>query len=47
MKIGNREIDWSTAPEMLWRALVFIVALAILLIVTTRWTRWQGAAIGW
>jgi len=31
---------------MIWRALVFIVALAILLIVTTRWTRWQGAA-GW
>jgi len=39
-------VDWRLAPELLWRALVFIVALAILLIVTTRWTRWQGAP-GW
>ena len=34
------------APEALWRALVFIVALTILIIVTTRWNRWQGRA-GW
>jgi len=40
------KLDWRTAPEMLWRALAFIVAAAILLIVLTRWDRWQGAA-GW
>ena len=34
------------AREAIWRTLVFIVALAILLIAVTRWTRWQGAA-GW
>jgi membrane fusion protein (multidrug efflux system) len=40
------KIDWRLAPEVVWRALVFIVAFAILIIVTTRWSRWQGAA-GW
>ena len=39
-------IDWRLAPEVIWRALVFIVALTILIIVTTRWNRWQGAP-GW
>jgi membrane fusion protein (multidrug efflux system) len=39
-------IDWSVMREVVWRALVFIVALAILIVVTTRWNRWQGAA-GW
>ncbi len=33
-------------PEVVWRTLVFIVALTILIVVTTRWNRWQGAA-GW
>jgi membrane fusion protein (multidrug efflux system) len=44
---GSRfKIDWRLAPEVIWRALVFIVALSILVIVTTRWNRWQGGA-GW
>jgi len=44
---GSRfKIDWSMLPEVIWRALVFIVALTILIIVTTRWNRWQGGA-GW
>ncbi len=34
------------APEVVWRSLVFIVALAILIVVTTRWRGWQGQA-GW
>ena len=40
------KIDWRLAPEVAWRALVFIVAIVILIIVTTRWNRWQGGA-GW
>jgi len=40
------KIDWRLAPEVAWRALVFIVAILILIIVTTRWNRWQGGA-GW
>jgi len=39
-------IDWGVVPEVIWRTLVFIVALTILIVVTTRWNRWQGAA-GW
>jgi membrane fusion protein (multidrug efflux system) len=41
-----KKIDWRVVPEVAWRALIFIVALAILIVVTTRWNRWQGAA-GW
>jgi len=44
--LGRFRIDWRTAPEVLWRSLVFIVALTILIVVTTRWNRWQGRA-GW
>jgi len=40
------KLDWRMAPEVVWRSLVFIVALAILIVVTTRWTGWQGQA-GW
>ncbi len=32
--------------EAVWRVLIFMMALAILLVVITRWNRWQGAA-GW
>jgi len=39
-------IDWSSAPEWAWRAIVFAVALIILIVVATRWNRWQGAP-GW
>ena len=46
MKIGKRDVDWPYAFEMGWRTLVFVVALAILLIIVTRWNRWQGA-VGW
>ena len=39
-------ISWSGAYEVIWRAVIFAVALGILIIVTTRWNRWQGHA-GW
>ncbi len=44
--MGRFRLDWRTAPEVLWRGLVFLVALTILIVVTTRWNRWQGRA-GW
>src|ERR1700754_141534 len=31
-------------PEFVWRAAIFLIALAILVIITTRWNRWQGGA---
>ena len=40
------KLDWRAATEVIWRALAFIVAAAILLIVLTHWNSWQGAA-GW
>lgn len=46
MKAPRFKIDWRMAPEAAWRALVFLIALAILIIVATRWNRWQGGA-GW
>jgi membrane fusion protein (multidrug efflux system) len=43
---SGSKVDWRLAPEVAWRVLVSIVALAILLVVLTRWNRWQGAP-GW
>jgi membrane fusion protein (multidrug efflux system) len=34
------------ASEAAWRTLVFLIALAIVIIVVTRWNRWQGGP-GW
>jgi len=33
-------------PEVVWRGLIFFIASLLLLVVTTRWTSWQGAP-GW
>ena len=37
---------WRTLPEIIWRALVFIIAVAILIFVSTRWNYWEGSP-GW
>jgi len=34
------------APEVTWRILIFIVALAVVIVITTHWDGWQGRA-GW
>jgi membrane fusion protein (multidrug efflux system) len=39
-------VNWNRLFEITWRLLVFVVALGIILIVSTRWTRWEGAP-GW
>jgi membrane fusion protein, multidrug efflux system len=44
--MSESTIDWREVSEFTWRILVFIVALGILVIVTTRWNRWQGSP-GW
>jgi membrane fusion protein (multidrug efflux system) len=38
--------DWNKAFEFTWRVLVFIVAIGIIIVVSTNWTRWEGGA-GW
>ena len=40
------QIDWERAFEFSWRILVFVVAIGVVLIVSTNWRRWEGAA-GW
>jgi membrane fusion protein (multidrug efflux system) len=39
-------LDWNKVFEFTWRILVFIVAIAILIVVTTNWNRWEGRQ-GW
>jgi membrane fusion protein, multidrug efflux system len=41
-----REVAWNRVFEFAWRILVFVVAVAIILIVSTNWTRWEGGE-GW
>src|ERR1700722_9785657 len=40
------KLDWNRAFEFTWRILVFIVAIGIVIVVTTNWGRWEGGA-GW
>ena len=40
------KIDWNRVFEFAWRILVFIVAVGIIIVVSTNWTRWEGGA-GW
>src|SRR5271156_3405553 len=39
-------LDWNRVFEFAWRILVFIVAVGIIIVVSTNWTRWEGGA-GW
>jgi membrane fusion protein (multidrug efflux system) len=41
-----QSIDWNRAFEFTWRILVFIVAVGIIIVVSTNWNRWEGGA-GW
>jgi membrane fusion protein (multidrug efflux system) len=40
------EVPWHKVFEFAWRILVFLVAIAIIVIVSTNWTRWEGGE-GW
>jgi membrane fusion protein, multidrug efflux system len=46
LKLGRFTVDWRSARELGWRLLFFILAVGILIFVTTRWTGWEGAP-GW
>jgi membrane fusion protein, multidrug efflux system len=41
-----RELGWNRIFELTWRALVLVVAVAIIIIVSTNWNRWEGGE-GW
>jgi membrane fusion protein, multidrug efflux system len=40
------KVNWNKAFEFTWRILVFIVAISIVIVVSTNWSRWEGGA-GW
>jgi membrane fusion protein (multidrug efflux system) len=44
--MGLPKLDWNRIFELAWRILVFIVAIGIIIVVSTNWTRWEGGA-GW
>src|SRR6202789_3797826 len=47
MEAGTKlKINWRSVPEILWRAMVFIIAVGILIFVSTRWNYWEGSP-GW
>ena len=42
---GEKSIfNWRAVPDWLWRALVFLIAVGILVLITTRWNRWESNA---
>jgi membrane fusion protein (multidrug efflux system) len=43
---GAAALDWNRVFEFTWRILVFIVAVGIIMVVTSNWTRWEGG-VGW
>jgi membrane fusion protein (multidrug efflux system) len=40
------KINWNKAFELAWRLLVFVVAIGIIIVVSTNWSRWEGGS-GW
>jgi membrane fusion protein (multidrug efflux system) len=40
------KINWNKAFEFAWRLLVFVVAIGVIIVVSTNWNRWEGGA-GW
>ncbi len=42
---GEKPIfNWRAPPDWIWRAVIFLLALAALIIITTRWNRWESNA---
>src|ERR1700691_207676 len=46
LAMSNSKVDWNKVFEFAWRILVFIVAIGIIIVVSTNWTRWEGGT-GW
>jgi membrane fusion protein, multidrug efflux system len=34
--------NWRAPPDWIWRAIVFLLAVGVLVVITTRWGRWQS-----
>jgi membrane fusion protein (multidrug efflux system) len=46
LKLRGIRLDWRKATDWAWRILVVVVAVALLVIITTRWNQWIGRK-GW
>jgi len=40
----NFAFNWRAPPDWLWRTIVFLLALGALILITTRWNRWESNA---
>ncbi|HEX4674705.1 MAG TPA: HlyD family secretion protein [Steroidobacteraceae bacterium] len=42
---GEKSIfNWRATPDWLWRLVIFLLAVGILALITTRWNRWESNA---
>ena len=41
---GFRSLVGPLTPDLIWRTGIFVVAVGILIVITTRWNRWEGNA---
>jgi membrane fusion protein (multidrug efflux system) len=40
---GQKSIfHWRAPPDWLWRAIIFLFAVGVLVLITTRWNRWES-----
>ena len=44
MAAQNSSFNWRAPPDWLWRTVVFLIALGALILITTRWNRWESNA---
>ena len=44
MALSWNSLKAAFRNDFIWRALIFLVALAVLIVITTRWNRWEGNA---
>jgi membrane fusion protein (multidrug efflux system) len=41
---SNSTFNWRAPPDWVWRVLVFLLAIGVLILITTRWNRWESNA---
>ena len=41
---SNSTFNWRAPPDWIWRVLVFLIAIGVLILITTRWNRWEANA---
>jgi membrane fusion protein, multidrug efflux system len=44
MAVETARLKWRAPPDWLWRVCVFLLALGALVLITTRWNRWESNA---